>query len=62
MKVRGNLGCDQEMEVIRNMREWSRAENRVTVLNFRRADFGLSEDLTGGAQRRAAEMVGPWSI
>lgn len=56
MKVRGNLGCDQKMEVIRNMREWSRAENRVTILDFRRVDFGLFEDLTGRAQGRAAKM------
>lgn len=43
--------------MIRNMREWSRAENRVTTLDFRRVGFGLSEDLTGRAQRRAVKMA-----
>ncbi|PKU29548.1 glycerol kinase [Limosa lapponica baueri] len=47
VKVKGSLGCsDHEME-FRILRGGSRAKNKLTTLDFRRADFGLFRDLLG---------------
>ncbi|GAB0190586.1 mitochondrial enolase superfamily member 1 [Grus japonensis] len=48
LKVGGSLGCsDHEMVEFRILCGRSRAVNRITTLDFRRANFGLFKDLLG---------------
>jgi len=49
VKVGGSLGCsDHEMVEFKMLRGRSKAISRITALDFRRANFGLFEDLLGG--------------
>ena len=48
MKVKGSLGySDHEMVELRIQRAARRVKNKLTTLDFRRADFGLFKDLLG---------------
>ena len=49
VKAGGSLGCsDHEMVEIRILSEGSRVINRIKILDFRRANFGLFKELLGG--------------
>ena len=48
VKAEGSLGCsDHEIVEFRIVRGWSRVKSKITVLDFRRADFGLFRYLLG---------------
>ncbi|GAB0180593.1 hypothetical protein GRJ2_000524600 [Grus japonensis] len=48
VKLNGSLGCsDHEMVELKVLRAVRRAHSKLTTLDFRRADFGLSRDLLG---------------
>jgi len=48
VKVKGSLGCsDHEMMEFKILRAARRVCSKLTILNFRRADFGLLRDLLG---------------
>ncbi|PKU42736.1 hypothetical protein llap_6956 [Limosa lapponica baueri] len=48
LKLKGSLGCsDQEMLEFKILRAVRRAHNKLSILDFRRADFGLFRDLLG---------------
>jgi len=48
VKLKGNLGCsDHEMVAFEILMAARRAHSKLATLDFRRADFGLSRDLTG---------------
>ncbi|GAB0189267.1 hypothetical protein GRJ2_001392000 [Grus japonensis] len=48
VKLKGSLGCsDHEMVEFRILRAVRRVHSRLTILDFRRADFGLFRDLLG---------------
>jgi len=67
VKAGGSLGCsDHEMVEIRILSEGSRVINRIKILDFRRANFGLFKELLGGISWvRALEGTGVqecWSL
>jgi len=67
VKVGGSFGCsDHEMVEFRTLHGGSRAINRITTLDFRRAKFGLFKDLLRGIPSvRALEGRGvqeSWSL
>ncbi|GAB0204485.1 hypothetical protein GRJ2_002914100 [Grus japonensis] len=48
VKLKGSLGCsDHEMVEFRILRAVRRVHSKLTILDFRRADFGLFRDLLG---------------
>ncbi|GAB0190944.1 hypothetical protein GRJ2_001559700 [Grus japonensis] len=48
VKLKGSLGCsDHKMVEFKILRAVRRAHNKLTTLDFRRADFGLFRDLLG---------------
>ncbi|GAB0189139.1 hypothetical protein GRJ2_001379200 [Grus japonensis] len=48
VNLKGSLGCsDHEMVEFEILRTASRVHNKLTALDFRRADFGLFRDLLG---------------
>ncbi|GAB0183953.1 mitochondrial enolase superfamily member 1 [Grus japonensis] len=48
VKLKGSLGCsDHKMVEFRILRAARRAHSKLTILDFRRADFGLFRDLLG---------------
>ncbi|GAB0204620.1 hypothetical protein GRJ2_002927600 [Grus japonensis] len=48
VKLKGSLGCsDHEMVQFKILRAARRAHSKLTILDFRRADFGLFRDLLG---------------
>lgn len=47
VKVRDSLDSS-EMLAFKIPREGKKTKNRITILDFMRADFGLSRDLLGG--------------
>ena len=48
VKLKGSLGCsDHEMLEFKILRAARRTHSKLTILDFRRADFGLFRDLLG---------------
>ncbi|PKU45481.1 glycerol kinase [Limosa lapponica baueri] len=64
VKLKGSLGCsDHEMVEFKILRAVRRAHSKLTVLDFRTADFGLFRDLLGRVLRnKAAEGRGAQGI
>ena len=53
VKLKGSLGCsDHEMVEFKILRAARRAHSKTTVLNCKRADFGLFRDLLGRVPRK----------
>ena len=48
VKLQGSLGCsDHEMVEFKFLRAERRVHNKLSTLDFRRADFGIFRDLLG---------------
>lgn len=47
VKVRDSLDSSEMLE-FKTPREGNKTKTRITILNFMRADFGLSRDILGG--------------
>ncbi|PKU32744.1 hypothetical protein llap_16952 [Limosa lapponica baueri] len=55
VKLKGSLGCsDYEVVKPKILGVARRAHSKVTILDLRRADFGLFRDLLGGVPRDKA--------
>ncbi|GAB0205499.1 hypothetical protein GRJ2_003015500 [Grus japonensis] len=61
VKLKGSLGCrDHEMVEFKTLRAARRVHSKLTTMDFRRADFGLSRDLLGRMPwDKALEEEGP---
>ncbi|GAB0193305.1 hypothetical protein GRJ2_001795800 [Grus japonensis] len=64
VKLKGSLGCsDHEMVEFKVLRAVRRVHSKLTALDFRRADFGLSRDLLGRMPwDKALEGIGAQEI